>query len=1025
MADESVVVELLLTASQFLSEAQKAAKAAEQIGAAGKKSSQEAMSGMDRMRQSAKENSAEWQTVGGHLLKVGAAQLAFGTAVAVTGGNYNRLQQTSRAALSSMLGGTKAANDQMDKLDAWATKSPFSRAVWIEAQQQLLAFGVEANKVIPYMDGIQNAVAAAGGSEAHLRGITEIMAKISSSSKITGQDLNQFGNWGVNAAELIGLAMGKTGAQIREEITAGTLDANVALDALAIGMSTKFAGAAASVKNTFDGAFDRVKAAFRDLSAEIMQPFIGQQGGGLFTDLLNQAADLMRAFQRLPGPVKDFVAAFGVATTAMSLGGGAVMSMVPKVLELHSSLKLLGSQGIPVISKFASSWASVPGHLSSAFADMRGGFASIGDSVTLASQMGVSKAQAMRVGMGSAFSALGSSAKSAGSALLGAFGGGWGLAATAAITGVTMAVMQFSRRSQEARQRARELADTFDETTGQMTQATRAYAADQFVKFANDLKQVGSSAREATDAYMQGLPAYDAYIDRTLEAAAASGMSAHYQARLGDHLRDRRQDLANATEYTREHADAMGEESGAADELTGALDETADSAQAAAEAEQAAADAAKAVQEAYEMQLDALKAVNDYRDRMSSAANAALAAERDWINAQKELNEQIEKNGTTLDQNTEAGQKNMKAWQDLVSAGVEYVSTSVQAGESSEISAAKFAEADAAISGFADQLGITSEEALETAHNLGWLTDQDYEVLLSMYVEGENEVAAAEDQLQGIPRETWAKITAETNAPEIVDTVNQALAEGIPAETITKLFAENETQAAAAEAEQMVNGVRQRKAARIEAINRANDPAREAQVVIDGVKQGAPAEIKAVDKASGILSHIKWGLDLITSKTITVTTQHVATGAGGNSAMRPVGRAFGGAVFGPGGPRDDLIPAWLSNDEHVVAAPEIKGIGGHQNMEALRYMMRSTPEQLRDALGFADGGSPASVAAPRYFAPRSPAPVVNVAAQDLDGLRLVGELRVNGQEATATDLRLERIARGWTRIGDEARMHGH
>src|SRR5690606_5575726 len=122
------------------------------------------------------------------------------------------------------------------------------------------------NKVVGYLDAITDAVAAAGGNSQTLSEISFIMAQIAAAGKITGQDLIQFGQRGINAAELIGKAMGKTGAEIREMITAGALDAGEALDALAAGMAASFDGAALNVKDTWLGAIDRVKGASRDLS---------------------------------------------------------------------------------------------------------------------------------------------------------------------------------------------------------------------------------------------------------------------------------------------------------------------------------------------------------------------------------------------------------------------------------------------------------------------------------------------------------------------------------------------------------------------------------------------------------------------------------------------------------------------------------------------------------------------------------------------------------------------------------------
>lgn len=231
------------------------------------------------------------------------ASTAYIASLFKTGVAYNTLQQTSRAALNTLLGGATAANAQMDKLDAFARNSPFSKSVFISAQQQLIGFGMEASKVIPTLNAVQNAVAAVGGSNQDIAGIVEIIAKIGSSSKITAEDLNQLGGYGLDAATLIGTSMGKSGAEIRASITAGTLGAGEAVDALVASMDSKFSGAAANVKNTFSGTVDRIKAASRDIGAALAEPFVSKNGGGLFVTWGNQVADVMRAVEKHVTPV--------------------------------------------------------------------------------------------------------------------------------------------------------------------------------------------------------------------------------------------------------------------------------------------------------------------------------------------------------------------------------------------------------------------------------------------------------------------------------------------------------------------------------------------------------------------------------------------------------------------------------------------------------------------------------------------------------------------------------------------------
>ena len=303
-----------------------------------------ATTSLGRLAQSANQNADAWNTAGTALLGAGAAVTGLGVAALKTGIDYNTLQQQSRAALTTLLGGAEAANAQMDKLDAFARTSPFSKSTFITAQQQLLAFGVTADQVVPTLQAIQDAVAAAGGSNQQLSELVFVLAQIQAAGKITGQDLIQFGQRGVDAATLIGSQMGKTGEQIRSDITAGSLDAGTAISALTAGMEQKFGGAAGNVKKTFLGATDRVKSAWRDLSSELAEGLVGKDGGGALGSLANRAADAMRDFQALPGPVKASGAALGAVTAAGLLTSGMFLTLAPRIVSTRVAMATLRTE---------------------------------------------------------------------------------------------------------------------------------------------------------------------------------------------------------------------------------------------------------------------------------------------------------------------------------------------------------------------------------------------------------------------------------------------------------------------------------------------------------------------------------------------------------------------------------------------------------------------------------------------------------------------------------------------------------
>lgn len=95
-------------------------------------------------------------------------------------------------------------------------------------------------------------------------------------------------------------------------------------------------------------------------------------------------------------------------------------------------------------------------------------------------------------------------------------------------------------------------------------------------------------------------------------------------------------------------------------------------------------------------------------------------------------------------------------------------------------------------------------------------------------------------------------------------------------------------------------------------------------------------------------------------------TRHITVNASGKFTMQGFkGFASGGEVDGPGGPRDDRIPALLSDDEHVWTSREVRGAGGHRNVERLRAAA-AAGELPR----FADGGAVTTRRIPNESVPK-------------------------------------------------------
>lgn len=138
---------------------------------------------------------------------------------------------------------------------------------------------------------------------------------------------------------------------------------------------------------------------------------------------------------------------------------------------------------------------------------------------------------------------------------------------------------------------------------------------------------------------------------------------------------------------------------------------------------------------------------------------------------------------------------------------------------------------------------------------------------------------------------------------------------------------------------------------------------------------------KARNDAKADAAAIRKKLETETTRIITRITDALTVNSGGKvkkskgktSKKKGAKKARGGPVYGPGTETSDSIPAWLSNNEHVWTAAEVKAAGGHSAVAAMRRAVL-VPTAARYASGgpvVAGGGTQSGVDSrpPITFAP--------------------------------------------------------
>ncbi|MGW4300432.1 phage tail tape measure protein [Streptomyces sp. NPDC004646] len=98
---------------------------------------------------------------------------------------------------------------------------------------------------------------------------------------------------------------------------------------------------------------------------------------------------------------------------------------------------------------------------------------------------------------------------------------------------------------------------------------------------------------------------------------------------------------------------------------------------------------------------------------------------------------------------------------------------------------------------------------------------------------------------------------------------------------------------------------------------------------------------------------VQYVVDVVYNRGIVGTWNKVAS-AFGAPKLSPYKFATGGPVFGAGTETSDSVPAWLSTNEHVWTAKEVRGAGGHGAVMSLRKWAAAGGNG--QAPGFKDGG---------------------------------------------------------------------
>lgn len=274
------------------------------------------------------------------------------------------LEQT-RTAFTSLLGSSKAANDQLAALQKFAASTPFEQQDVFNYAQQFFAMsqsiGMAKGQVIPFLTAVGNIGAVTGASSQNIQSAITAIAQMGSAGKITSGDIRQLSDNlpGFNGVAAIAAATGKTSAQVMDEISSGSLDAKTGVAALVKGMQ-QFPGAAGAMQKqsqTLNGLWstftDNIKINLTNSltqSIPIVKQALGQITGIVGTATKQLAPVLAQLIGALAPALGPLIAAISQLLTRFGTVIAPVLkAIVPLIKPIASAISDLIDAASPVL----------------------------------------------------------------------------------------------------------------------------------------------------------------------------------------------------------------------------------------------------------------------------------------------------------------------------------------------------------------------------------------------------------------------------------------------------------------------------------------------------------------------------------------------------------------------------------------------------------------------------------------------------------------------------------------------------
>ena len=211
----------------------------------------------------------------------------------------------------TLLGSDMKGSAMFKEIREFAVNTPMMLKDLASGAQTMLAFNIEAEKVMPILRAIGD---ISMGDAQKFNSLTLAFSQMSATGKLMGQDLLQMINAGFNPLSVISEKTGKSIGELKEEMEKGNITTDMVTEAFLSAASAggKFNGMLEKQSKGIQGAVSNLQGAIDD-----MMDGIGRDAQGIITGSIQAATDLVKNYENLGEVIVGLIATYGVYKAAL------------------------------------------------------------------------------------------------------------------------------------------------------------------------------------------------------------------------------------------------------------------------------------------------------------------------------------------------------------------------------------------------------------------------------------------------------------------------------------------------------------------------------------------------------------------------------------------------------------------------------------------------------------------------------------------------------------------------------------